>query len=210
MYEVLLSEFIDGDFVPGERLKDDELAQRLNVSRTPVREALARLGAAGMVDTAPNRYTRVSQLYSSDLEIAANVLEKLYRLGLERVAADVGPDDIHALELLGTRVATEWSSDPYRALTALGQFCSDRLDSPILKQLIGITQPRLLRVLRMGDPLVLAEEAVAGAQRMIRALQRQDAAQVAAVLESVFEPARARLKSSVDRARLRESVREAL
>ena len=43
---------------PGEQLKDAEIAEWLGLSRTPIREALARLEEYGLVETAPNRYTR--------------------------------------------------------------------------------------------------------------------------------------------------------
>src|SRR6478752_2512141 len=49
---------LDGQLAPGERLRDHELAQRLGVSRTPVREALQRLERTGLVEVSPNRYTR--------------------------------------------------------------------------------------------------------------------------------------------------------
>ncbi len=51
---------LDGTLEPGEHLRDHDLAQRLGVSRTPVREALQRLERTGLVEVAPNRYTRVS------------------------------------------------------------------------------------------------------------------------------------------------------
>ena len=49
VYRRLLDGIVDGTFVPGEQLKDGELAEWLGVSRTPVREALLRLGASGLV-----------------------------------------------------------------------------------------------------------------------------------------------------------------
>ncbi|MEZ3161856.1 GntR family transcriptional regulator [Microbacterium sp. BWT-B31] len=51
---------LDGRLPEGERLRDHELAKRLGVSRTPVREALQRLEVIGLVEVAPHRYTRVS------------------------------------------------------------------------------------------------------------------------------------------------------
>jgi len=53
---------VDGTLAPGERLVDAELSAWLGVSRTPIREALARLDAAGLVQTRPGRYTIVSPL----------------------------------------------------------------------------------------------------------------------------------------------------
>lgn len=51
---------LDGSFFPGERLSDDELADWLGCSRTPIREALNDLEHAGLVEVMPNRYTRVA------------------------------------------------------------------------------------------------------------------------------------------------------
>jgi DNA-binding GntR family transcriptional regulator len=49
---------MDGTLAPGERLRDAELCAWLELSRTPVREALARLEEDGLVETSPQRYTR--------------------------------------------------------------------------------------------------------------------------------------------------------
>ncbi|MEU4836367.1 winged helix-turn-helix domain-containing protein, partial [Streptosporangium sp. NPDC023615] len=48
-----------GQYVPGDRLGEAELAETLGVSRTPVREALRRLQAEGLVEIAANRGARV-------------------------------------------------------------------------------------------------------------------------------------------------------
>lgn len=57
-----------GDLVPGTRLGEVELADRLGVSRTPVREALSRLVVQGLVDSAPNRGARVATWTLAELE----------------------------------------------------------------------------------------------------------------------------------------------
>jgi DNA-binding GntR family transcriptional regulator len=57
---------ISGALAANEQLRDSELALRLGVSRTPVREALQRLEDEGLVQTTPNRWTRVSPIEVSD------------------------------------------------------------------------------------------------------------------------------------------------
>ncbi len=57
-----------GDFPPGARLGEVELAERLGVSRTPVREALGRLAAEGLVEIVPNRGARVTSWTVAELE----------------------------------------------------------------------------------------------------------------------------------------------
>ncbi len=53
---------VDGTLAPGEQLRDVELAERLGVSRTPVREALLELARAGLVTATPGRSTVVAPL----------------------------------------------------------------------------------------------------------------------------------------------------
>lgn len=60
VYTLLGDAILDGRLAAGERLRDVELAGRLGVSRTPVREALQRLEWVGLVEVSAHRYTRVS------------------------------------------------------------------------------------------------------------------------------------------------------
>jgi DNA-binding GntR family transcriptional regulator len=91
-YAVLHGRILSGALQPGERIDQDAEAQRLNASRMPVREALRRLEAEGLVDILRHRGAVVRPLSVEDLE-------DLYvlRLALEGVAGRLGvehlPDD---------------------------------------------------------------------------------------------------------------------
>ncbi len=61
-YATIRDAIVDGTLAPGERLRDQELCAWLGLSRTPVREALSRLEQDGLVETEPQRYTRVTPL----------------------------------------------------------------------------------------------------------------------------------------------------
>jgi len=58
--EKMLAAIQDGTLQAGERLNDDELVQWLGVSRTPIREAIAKVVDYGLVEMEANRYTRVA------------------------------------------------------------------------------------------------------------------------------------------------------
>lgn len=62
VYERLLAAIVDTTLEPGERLRDEELASWLGVSRTPIREAISRLVDIGLIEMEPNRFTRVAPL----------------------------------------------------------------------------------------------------------------------------------------------------
>jgi DNA-binding GntR family transcriptional regulator len=89
-YVRLRDAILDGTLEPGEQLKDAEIAEWLGLSRTPIREALARLEEYGLVETAPNRYTRVTPLSAGDARDGFTVVAALHslaaRLGVPRVA----------------------------------------------------------------------------------------------------------------------------
>lgn len=65
---------LDGTLQPGERLNDNDLIGWLNVSRTPIREALAALAKEGLIEMVPNRYTRVVEPTDEDARNAVRAL----------------------------------------------------------------------------------------------------------------------------------------
>jgi DNA-binding GntR family transcriptional regulator len=73
-----------GVFSPGHHLREDELAARMQVSRGPVREALAVLEREGLVNVAPHRGATVVQLTPQDLTEVYSL-----RIGLEVVAVQL-------------------------------------------------------------------------------------------------------------------------
>lgn len=76
---------VSGDLVAGKRVAQDVLAAELNVSRTPVREAILRLQEEGFLEVIPYKGTVVR-------EISPNLVEEVYslRIPLEGIAARVG------------------------------------------------------------------------------------------------------------------------
>ncbi len=66
--DLIRQAIIDGRVAPGQRLKEEELAQQLGISRTPVREALLVLQTEGLVEASPNRGATVRSYELSDLE----------------------------------------------------------------------------------------------------------------------------------------------
>ncbi|MBT2502311.1 GntR family transcriptional regulator [Curtobacterium sp. ISL-83] len=80
--EKMLVAIQDGTLQAGERLNDDELVQWLGVSRTPIREAIAKLVDYGLVEMEANRYTRVA---SPTLEQYDDAFQMLF--GLAELAA---------------------------------------------------------------------------------------------------------------------------
>ena len=66
--ELIREAILDGRLEPGQRLKEEELARQLGISRTPVREALLMLQVEGQVDATPNRGAVVRVHTPDDLD----------------------------------------------------------------------------------------------------------------------------------------------
>lgn len=98
VYTRLGEAILDGTLAPGERLRDHELAERLGVSRTPVREALQRLERTGLVEVAPNKYTRVTtpndKVQSDVYELVVYLMGNAVRMAVARCDDDVLDDTI--------------------------------------------------------------------------------------------------------------------
>jgi DNA-binding GntR family transcriptional regulator len=82
VYAALRERIMAGEIAPDERLHQEALAEELGVSRTPLREALSRLAADGLVELLPNRGARVAAVSAEDMEAAYEA-----RLHLEPAAA---------------------------------------------------------------------------------------------------------------------------
>jgi len=93
-YQALCDAIVCGTFAPGETLHDHELCAWLGLSRTPVRGALARLEDVGLVESAPQRFTRVTTLAESDAGAVFPVLASLHAL-----AAEVGVPRLNRAEV---------------------------------------------------------------------------------------------------------------
>lgn len=93
VYAAIGDAILDGRLAPGEHLRDHELARWLGVSRTPVREALQRLERTGLVEVAPNRYTRVSvpdpAILKETHEFVILLLGNIVRLAVARCSDEM-------------------------------------------------------------------------------------------------------------------------
>jgi DNA-binding GntR family transcriptional regulator len=81
-YRTLRDAIVTGELPPGSVIRDAELAERVGLSRTPVREALARLADDGLVETKPHSWTRVTPLVLREVRDALVVVRAMHELAV--------------------------------------------------------------------------------------------------------------------------------
>lgn len=84
-HEAIRDAIVAGEIEPGAVVRDAELAERLGLSRAPVREAFSRLVDEGLLESKPQSYTRVTPLVAGDVRDAAAVVGAMHEL-VTRVA----------------------------------------------------------------------------------------------------------------------------
>lgn len=102
VFHTLRTGILRGDLKPGERLMEIKLAERLGVSRTPIREAIRMLQLEGLVVNVPRKGAHVARIAAKDLK---DVLE--VRGGLENLAVRLACKRITPEQLKNLRSAAE-------------------------------------------------------------------------------------------------------
>ena len=100
VYDTLREDILNLTLAPGEPVDEIGLAERLSMSRTPVREALVRLAADGLVTMLPNRSTVVSQIDFPNLHTYFDALTLMYRVTTRLAAEFHQPADLPPLQAL--------------------------------------------------------------------------------------------------------------
>ena len=96
-YEAIRDAIVRGDILPGTSVSNADLAERLGLSRAPVRDALARLAGEGLVETKPQSYTRVTPLALRAVRDAAVVVRAMHELAARTAVPLLAPADITAM-----------------------------------------------------------------------------------------------------------------
>ena len=111
VYEALRELILARSMRPGDRLDVDLLAAQMKVSRTPVKDALARLASEGLVEVVPRRGTFVQRLTARDVAETFDIRAALEALAAERIAPSVADQEIRGLRDL-LRQLSERTLDP--------------------------------------------------------------------------------------------------
>lgn len=188
VFDALRDDILHLRLKPGAHIEEAALEKRFKVSRTPVREALIRLAASGLVTLLPNRGAQVAQIDISEVPQFFEALDMCQRLVLRLAAARRSDDDLARLDALNRDFAKAAAQQDVVGMSelnhdfhaAMGAACGNKYVRELYDDLLSVG----LRLARSAFTTGLAEQTpdrgyydeVVGHHRdMIDAMRRRDA-----------------------------------
>lgn len=98
VFQTLREAILKGELKPGERLMEVQLAEKLGVSRTPIREAIRMLEQEGLAVTIPRRGAEVAKMTEKDMEDVLQIREALDELAVSIACEQISPEQLEMLK----------------------------------------------------------------------------------------------------------------
>ncbi|MEU3647487.1 GntR family transcriptional regulator [Lentzea sp. NPDC034063] len=178
---------VRGDLEPGTPIKDVELAEKLGLSRTPVREALATLTDEGLVETKPHAYTRVTALEAEPVRDALVVVQSMHALAVGIAVPKMQAEDIAAMRAANKSFKKALdANDAVAALAADDEFHAvavHRCDNFAIAATIDRFTPLVRRAEHNRFSSPDARHSVTQHQQIIEACEKGDPALAATLVD---------------------------
>jgi DNA-binding GntR family transcriptional regulator len=142
---------------PGDRIRQEEVAERFGTSRLPVREALRMLEAEGLTEHEPNKGARVPRLSMHEVDVVYRMRERLEPLALTESVPRLTDDDHAHLEEIQEQIEANADLDRFLDLDRefhLGTYAGCHIDSlnAMVTRLWNSTQHYRRAYVAMGGP----------------------------------------------------------
>ena len=103
VFNTLRQAILRGELKPGERLMETQLANKLGVSRTPIREALRKLELEGLVNMVPRKGAEVADITEKSLRDVLEVRKALEELSVQLACEKITEEEIEELKRVAER-----------------------------------------------------------------------------------------------------------
>ena len=178
---------VEGKIAPGSKLNERELAESLNVSRTPIREAIRRLAADGLVELIANRGAIAVQLSLEDVIHTFNVIADLEGFSGELAANNISDAALSELEALQYEMMASYArrdlSSYYKLNLRIHHLINQAANNPVLAQLFSQVNARIEALrFRSNQDGVKWEKAVEEHQEMLDALKVRDSVRMRRIM----------------------------
>lgn len=132
---------IEGRLEPGMRLVTKDMAEALGVSITPVREALVRFAASGVLMTEPAQSFRVPTVDAEQYAEISEVRKAVEGLAAAKAASRITPADLKQMEsLLAQYLDAKSAGDPHKALSLNKEFRFILYAAAAMPTLLGVIE----------------------------------------------------------------------
>jgi DNA-binding GntR family transcriptional regulator len=178
---------VAGELAPGTPVKDIELAGKMGLSRTPVREALARLADEGLIETKPHSYTRVTPLDADAVRDAHAVIQSMHGLATRLAVPMVTAGHLTAMRAANFRFAAAVEASALEDAIACDDAFHDVLVQACGNKAIAATirryTPLLHRAIYLYFGSPLGRDSAPMHERIIAACEARDAGLAAGLAE---------------------------
>jgi DNA-binding GntR family transcriptional regulator len=188
-YVALKSRIVEGELPPGAPLSERALCEALNVSRTPLREAIKLLANEGLVDISPTRRASVSRVTMDEAVNMLAVMSVLEGLSGEQACEKVTEKDLAELERLQSSMRDAYERQDKPAYFVLNQQIHLTIlgiaDNRALTAYFHNLNARLRQVRQRLNPTPEGwKRAVDEHEEMLTLLGRRDAKRLRALMEA--------------------------
>lgn len=193
---VLRELVLTGEIAAGERLNEVGLAQRLGISRGPLREAIRHLASEGLLVLTPNRGAHVPVADDNDVRALFELRSALECAAARLAAARRTDADLARMREVGaaSRAAFTTGAFPYRLDLAFHKALLDAARSPLVAEQVRLAQQRVI-VLRAANEIAFSHERASmdDHDTLIQAIADRDGDQAATVMAAHLDRVRDQL-----------------
>lgn len=176
-YEQIKQWIIEGTLLPGEKINDQELAEALGVSRTPIRESLQLLEAEGFVKMFPGKATQVTEVDRNSIEDLLPPLASLQALSAELAIENLTNDKIALLQSKNESFAKAVKTKNYFSALKIDEefhrIIVETANNPYITKMVSSLQSHVRRLF-FHNSIVLTEDSIDEHQKIIDAMKKHD------------------------------------
>ena len=198
-YEMLRNAIVSGELEPGEVIRDAELAREVGLSRTPVREALARLTDEGLVEAKPHSWTRVTPLVLREVQDALVVVRAMHELAVRLAVPVMGGRQHQLMRTANVRFAAALDRGDVQAALeaddALHVVPIDAVGNRVIATTIERQLPLIRRLERLRFGSLLGRRSIAWHDQLIDACEERDVESAVAITTRIWSALLANLES---------------
>ena len=202
-YYILRDKVVSLLMPPGSVVREDLLMSELNMSRTPIREALLRLTREGLIETLPRRGTFVTEVNVGDLGQLYELRRELEVMAAGFAAERAKPSNHPAIDSLLDELETvsDQAEEDARNLVAIDrkthQLIYELAGNRLLPDLLSSYYYRAIRIWFVASSRVTMAEPVGSLPELLRAIKRNDVERAKKYARAHSELAEATIRSAL-------------